>query len=183
MSVFRLKITTKRPYAYITSTFQTAGGNRAIAERIKQFIERVATGSELAQDTSTPPQIVVTSQGGETQATGTLTFTSTVATNTFAINGVTFTCVASGATGNQFNVGGTDTLTAAAAAAAINASVTALIPGYVTATSALTVVTVTAVNYGITSNQATLVGSANIAASAARLTGGAADTGTLTLNF
>jgi hypothetical protein len=62
-------------------------------------------------------------------------FASVVATNAITINGVVFLCVASGATGNQFNVGGTDTISATNLAAVINASVTAGIAGMVTATS------------------------------------------------
>lgn len=119
-------------------------------------------------------------QVGMAKATGTLTLTSVVATNTFAINGVTFTAVASGATGNQFNVGVSDTLTAASAAAAINASASALVSGKagVTATSALGVVTLTAITSGVTGNAITLAGGTNIAASGARLTGGSDGTTT-----
>jgi hypothetical protein len=111
---------------------------------------------------------------GMAKATGTLTLTSVVATNTFAVNGVTFTAVASGATGNQFNVGVSDTLTAANAAAAVNASASALVSGNagVLATSALGVVTLTAKTSGVTGNAITLTGGTNIAASGARLTGG-----------
>lgn len=110
---------------------------------------------------------------GRLLAAGTFTFASVIATNSIVINGVTFTCVASGATGNQFNVGGTDTLTAVAAAAAINASVTALIPGYVVATSALGVVTITAVKPGISGNLVTISSpSGTVTVSGARLTGG-----------
>ena len=106
------------------------------------------------------------------QATGTITLSSFVATDTITINGVVFTCVASGATGNQFNVGGSDTLTAAAAAAAINASVTALVSGYVTATSATNVITITTVKPGLLGNMCTLAISAHGSVSGAKLTGG-----------
>nr|MBA3777403.1 hypothetical protein [Betaproteobacteria bacterium] len=117
-------------------------------------------------------------------ASGTLTLTSVVATNTVTINGVTFTAVAAGATGNQFNVGGTDTITAANLAAAINASVTALIPGYVVATSLATVVTVTSAFPSIGGNQTTIAsGQGTIVASGARLAGGAADPGAKQYNF
>lgn len=120
------------------------------------------------------PGALVGFEVGMVKATGTLTLTSVVATNTFAINGVTFTAVASGATGNQFNVGVSDTLTAVNAAAAINASASALVSGNagVVATSALGVVTVTAKVPGVTGNAITLTGGTNIAASGARLTGG-----------
>lgn len=107
-----------------------------------------------------------------TYASGTLTLASVVATNSCSINGVTFTAVASGATGNQFNVGGNDTITAANLAAAINASATALVTGVVTATSSGAVVTVTAHEMGLTGNCILLAGGTNITASGARLTGG-----------
>lgn len=52
-------------------------------------------------------------------AYSTLTLAGVVATDTCVVNGVTYTCVASGATGNQFNIGASDTLTAANLAALI----------------------------------------------------------------
>lgn len=105
------------------------------------------------------------------QASGTVTLSSHVATNTVTINGTVFTCVASGAVANQYNVG-TDTVTAANLAAAINASVTANIAGLVTATSAAAVVTVTAVTPGLLGNLVTLAISANGSVSGANATGG-----------
>lgn len=110
------------------------------------------------------------------QASGTLTLSTAVATNTAVVNGVTFTCVASGATGNQFNVGGTDTLTAAALAAAINASVTAKVASYVTAVAVGAVVTVSAVQPGLSGNLFTLSATGGIAAGASALAGGTAGT-------
>jgi hypothetical protein len=106
-------------------------------------------------------------------ASGTVTAATVVATNTLTINGVVFTAVAAGAVGNQFNVGGNDTVTAANIAAAINASVTAGVQGVVTATSALAVVTITAVQPGLTGNAISLASSgATLTVSGAKLTGG-----------
>ena len=106
MAVLVLKVTTARPSAYLINQFQTAGGSRAIADRISQYIERVVSGNELAQGSSNPPSILVTNQNVQVQASGTVTFTGVGAANdTILINGVTFTAVASGATGNQWNVG------------------------------------------------------------------------------
>lgn len=112
---------------------------------------------------------------GETavQASGTVTLSSHVATDTVTVNGVTFTCVASGATGDQYNVGATDALTGDALAAAINASSTALVSGYVTASSdGAGVVTVTASYPGEAGNLFTLAISAHGSVSGAKLTGG-----------
>jgi phage tail sheath gpL-like len=184
MSVLKLRVVTKRPDGWLESNLQTAGGSRAIAERIKQYIERVYTGGELAEDSSTPPSINVRIEGEETQASGTFTLDTVIATDAVSINGVSFTAVASGATGNQFNVGADDTETAENLAAAINASATALVSGYVTASSAAEVVTVTSVFYGLAGNAITIESAdATITASGARLEGGAEDAGALTLSF
>jgi phage tail sheath gpL-like len=188
MAVLKLKVSTARPVAYLTSTFQTAGGNRAIAQRLEQYLMRVASGNELALSASVPPQIVVDVQDNEVQASGTITFSAAASANdTVLINGVTFTAKASGAGANEFNVGASATASAANLAAAINASVTALVSGYVTATSALGVLTVKSAFYGKAGNQCTIaegVDSGNVmTVSGARLTGGAADAGELTLNF
>lgn len=189
MSVLNVAITSGRPDNQLEAWFETAGGNQAIAQRLINFITGVQSGSELAAGTSSPPSIAFSVQGNTVQASGTLIFDTVIATDAFVINGVTFTCVASGATGNQFNIGASDVLTAASAAAAINASATALISGYVTATSAagLTttgVVTVTSVFYGLAGNQVTLASNdATITASGARLASGAADATALTISF
>lgn len=76
-------------------------------------------------------------------ATGTITLSSMVATDTVTIAGTVFTCVASGATGNQFNVGGNDTATAVNLAAAINATATQKVLKSVSASAASGVVTLT----------------------------------------
>lgn len=104
-------------------------------------------------------------------ATGTVTLSSHVATNTVTVNGVVFTAVASGATGNQYNVG-TDAVTAANLAAAINASVTAKVQGYVVATAASNVVTINAIRPGVLGNLTTIAISANGSVSGATLAGG-----------
>jgi phage tail sheath gpL-like len=104
------------------------------------------------------------------KASGTITLSSHVATNTVTVNGIPFTCVASGATGNQYNVGADDTETAVNLAAALNANTT--LDGMLVATSALGVVTVTALVPGELGNAITLAISANGSVSAARMAGG-----------
>lgn len=188
MAVLKLKVSSARPVAYLTSQFQTAGGQRAIIERIKQYLERVACGNELALSASVAPQVVVTVQDDEVRASGTISFSAVATANdTLIINGVTFTAKASAAGANEFNVGASATASATNLAAAINASVTALVSGYVTASSAIGVVTVTSAFYGKSGNQATIAegvdGGSVITVSGARLASGAADAGELTLNF
>jgi hypothetical protein len=132
-----------------------------------------------------PPTVISSIEDYAVRASGTLTGTSVIATDAVVINGVTFAAVASGATGNQFNVGIDDDATMANLAAAINASVTALIAGYVTATSATNVVTVYSTNYGIYGNQVTMVSNDGpiVASGTGRLASGAADSGAKTYTF
>lgn len=99
------------------------------------------------------------------KAAGTLTMASSTGTVGGSINGVSITVTWATS----------DTASAAALATAINASANALVSGIVTATSALGVVTITAVEYGKTGNAITLTASGtNVTASGARLTGGVA---------
>lgn len=119
---------------------------------------------------------VVVNGNSSVAASGTLTFSGAgVATDTASINGVVFTAVASGAVGNQWNVGASATLSAAALAASITASATALVSGQVTAVAASGVITLAAIAKGVTGNAITIIGGqADIVASGARLTGGIA---------
>lgn len=192
MSVLKLKIYSVRPDSYLTQNFQTAGGNRAIAERIKQYLERVATGTEGAESSSQAPAINVQVQGSEVLASGTATFSNACTANdTILINGVTFTAKASGAAANEFNVGANAYASASNFAAAVNASVSSLVSGYVTAAAVSgapnSVTTITSAFYGLSGNQATIAEGVDsgsvISISGARLTGGTADAGALTLNF
>lgn len=83
------------------------------------------------------------------KASATVTFTGApTAAQTVTINGVVFTARASGATGNEFNIGGNVTATALNLATAINASTTDGISGAVTASSSSGVVTITAITPG-----------------------------------
>lgn len=90
---------------------------------------------------------------GAVQATATLTVTGApTATETFTICGTVFTARASGAVGNEFNIGGTVTITATNIAAAVNASATAKVTGAVLANSLVGVVTFTARTPGAVGN-------------------------------
>lgn len=183
MATLKLSIVSGRNTATL-QRFQTAGGKYERVRSILNFLESLQTGGELAAGSGSPPSIAVTVQDSEVRASGTLTLASVVATDTVTINGVTFTAVASGATGNQFNVGVSDTATATNLAAAINASVTSLVSGYVTASSSAAVVTVTSAFYGLAGNMTTLASAGGtITVSGARLTGGAADASAVTYSF
>lgn len=184
-SVLNVQISTARPDEFLEQNFETVTGNVVIAQRLADYVTRIMSGNELAYSSTVPPSIAFSVQGNQVQASATLTGTSVIATDAVVINGVTFTCVASGATGNQFNVGASDALTMAALAAAINASVTAKIAGYVTATSLLTVTTVTAVAYGLSGNMFTITSNDGtiVASGSGFLTGGAADATAQTITF
>lgn len=112
------------------------------------------------------------------KATGTLTFAAAIATDTFVVNGVTFTIKTSLGAGVLTDVylGANNTAQAAFAAAAINAYF-ADTDNSVVATSALGVVTVTSATAGTGSNSYTTVGGARITAGAATMLGGTADAG------
>lgn len=143
--------------------YAETGYRELAAEKIVKYMKDVVAGIRPA---------AVKTRTNAVKATGTFTLVSMVNADTITINGVAFTCVTSGATGNQFNVGASDTLTAAAAAVAINASATALVANNVYATSAAGVITITAMDPGTMGNCITIANSANGTASGARLTGG-----------
>jgi hypothetical protein len=106
-------------------------------------------------------------------ATGTLTVvTNPAADETIAVAGTTFTFKASGATGDQINIGANVNATATAIAAAVNAL------ALVNAAAVGAVVTVTAATAGTAGNALGLTANgAKVTRSAATLTGGAAATG------
>lgn len=98
--------------------------------------------------------------GDAVAAHGTITLSSFVATNTFTIGNQVFTCESSGATGqNQFNVGGSDTLSAAAAVVVINSNTK--LNSWLLATNALGVITVTCLNAGVFGNSVPIAISAH----------------------
>lgn len=108
-------------------------------------------------------------------ATGTVTLAAHIATHTVTVAGVVFTCVASGAAANQYNVGATDALTALNLAASINASVTAAVQYIVRAVGLpdSAVVRIEGAMPGVQGNTIALAISAGGSVSGATLTGGA----------
>lgn len=134
----------------VPETAQTVADNiRAISGGASESVQRV--GGYIQGISAKSGNVKLST--GAVKAACAFTFTGApTAAETLTINGVTFTIRASGATGNEFNIGGTVTATAANMAAAVNASVTAGISGVVTAASALGVCTVSAVTPGKAGN-------------------------------
>lgn len=162
MSVFNVRCATADSAATLLE-FLNMNSTQFSMRHLKNEFEGLEQGTRTAY---------VTVSTGGTQASGTITLSSMVATDTVTINGVVFTAIASGATGNQFNVGGTDTITATNLAATINASTSAKIVNQVLASSATNVVTVTALVSSSIGNLYTLAISAHGSVSGAVLTGG-----------
>lgn len=129
--------------------------------KLKTFFRAITSGIRPA---------VVYTKSNAVKATGTVTLSAHVATDTVTVSGVVLTAVVSGATGPQYNVGGSDAITADNLAAAINENAT--LSAIVKATSALGVVTLTALMPGALGNAVTLAISAHGTVSAARLAGG-----------
>ena len=151
------------------------GARKENLRQVIDLLEGLNAGIKQGVSVSVQPN----GSGAPAKASGTLTCASTVATNTFVINGVTFTA------DTDFDVGFNDDGTATNIAAAINTSANALVQYLVTASASGSVVTITAALPGITGNCITLAGTTTtLEASGARLTGGVggdADVTTITL--
>lgn len=113
---------------------------------------------------------VVQTKSAAVKASGTFTCATLVANDTLTINGIVFTAVGTAATALQFTIGGTPTISAANAVAKINSDTT--LDGMIIATSATSVITITALIPGEIGNALTIANSANATASAARLASG-----------
>lgn len=159
--------------AHMQDILEPIGAQRSgFIQKVMKYFRALAGGSKSGE-------VVVAINMAK--ATGTVTLSAHVATDTVTINGTILTCVAAGATGNQYNVGGTDTETAANLAATINAS--SSFSGLVTATSASNVVTLTAARPGKLGNAVTLAISAHGSVSAARMAGGDNGASSKTYNY
>lgn len=141
MSQLRIVIDSQIAQADQASRYQPASGaRRTLLVRLADFIVQLASGGPFR-----PATFSIQSDDGGVRASGTVTPASVQAADTFTINGVTFTAVANGATGNQFNLGANNAETGANMAAAVNASASAAVARYVTAAAAANgVVTITA---------------------------------------
>lgn len=133
---------------------------------IANYMERLALGCSLG-GASVNMQVA---ESGGAAATGTITLSSFVATNTLTVGTQTFTSSATPSGNNQFLSTGGDTVVAAAATVKINAHPSLL--GTATATSALGVITITASKKTTMGNNIDLAISANGSVSGAKLTAG-----------
>ena len=136
----------------------------------------------LNNDAGTITDITSSMSIVDLHATGTLTLDTVIATDACAVNGVTYTFQAGDATSyGQVKLGASDTLSAAALAAAINAYENSIDNDYspdVVATSDAAVVTITAVVEGTAGNAITITAAdATITPSGATLAGGTATGG------
>lgn len=188
MSVLNLVITSGRPDSWLQSNFETPGGQHAIAQRIINYLNSVQSGTEKAAGVGSPPSVAISVQGNETAADGAFIFAGPPDPNdSVIINGIIFTAVASGATGDQFNIGVDAETTAINLADAINASSSALIAKYVTAEAVNQYTVLTSKFLGTAGNMCSTVVYVNVAANMSvdgpRLSGGLADPSAQTLNF
>lgn len=123
-------------------------------------VQMLAAGARVAADVF-----------GKRKATGTVTYSGNFsADDTVTINGVVFTAKASGATGNQFNIGVDLAASLTALAAVLNASVVAAV-ALATYSVSSTVLTITYDAFGAAGNAFTLAASVGTR-SAATLAGG-----------
>ena len=162
--ITEIEITTSETTTDVAYKLAAAKGDpKRFANELITWINKMAGGLLPA---------TIKARIGDVKATGTVTLASVDVSDTVTIDGIVFTAVASGATGNQFNQGGTDTVDAASLVTAINANTT--LDGRVVATSALGVVTLTAVEGGELGNSVSLASSngTRLAVSAAALAGG-----------
>ena len=149
---------------------------------LSSAIRRVLSG-QASYSSAPEKRAGITIEAGGTEARGYADLNAVVATNTIAINGVTFTAVASGATNVQFNVGPDDTATAKNIADAVNASASASLVGLVRAKAVGTRVYFYAVKPGTAANSYALTGTVTrFTVSGATLTGGTAPTYTVSID-
>lgn len=192
MGVLKLSVSTARDAATLTSVFEAVTGKHALANRIVNFITAVMSGNELALSATVAPSIAISIQDNQVAATGSFTFSNfSTANDTILVNGVTFTAVASGATGNQFNVATTASGQAVNLATTLNGSVSGLVSGYISASGGQVgsngVCNITSIFYGLAGNQCTIAKGTDagsvVTVSGARLTTGAEDPTAQTISF
>lgn len=144
-----------------STTGSTTFGNMRVLKEIRNFFGDLVRGVWRSNTTVIH---------GGVYATIGATFASVVNTNTLVIGGVTITATSGTPTSVQFKVGGTDTVTAANAAATINALTT--LNKMVFATSAGAVLTINSLFPGTIGNMITTTATGGTITVAATLAGG-----------
>lgn len=144
---------------------------------LRNFIQRIESGALATSYTAQ------TSTSAPVNASGTFTLTYASISNndTCIIGKTTLTCVTGTPSGAQFKKETDATVTAANLAALINANTT--LNKYVSATSALGVVTITCLTPGVLGNQIALTGSTGIVASATYMASGAGGAETVAVTY
>lgn len=172
-----LELKTESTSANLAERFERdANDGQGLALELSEYFRRLSSGLERGRLS------IYRSDVAPVKAAATFTLDTVIATDAVAIGGTTLTCVASGATAAQFNLGEDDDETAANLALAINANTT--LNKLVSATSAAAVVTVTALQAGLLGSQITFTSAdSTIVASAARLAGGAGGAQTAAVTF
>lgn len=141
--------------------YAETGYRELAAMKIEDFVRKCVTGVHPCN---------IRTRVNSALATGTITFSSQVATDTVTVNGTTFTAVSGAPTSSQYDISGGDTTGAASLATQINANTT--LAAMLTASAASGVVTLTTVVPGVMGNAITIAISAHGSVSGARLTGG-----------
>lgn len=162
-----MAIRTPSNTAVITLTYldDQVPSQAKLASHKRRTLEELAVHFEALASGTRQGTVSMATAGGTSAAyaSGTVTLASGSGTVGAIINGVTV----------SVTWATSDTASAAALAAAINASANTLVAPFVTASSALGVVTITAKNLGVQGNTITLAATGTGAtASGARLTGG-----------
>jgi phage tail sheath gpL-like len=162
--ITEIEISTSEVAADVTYKLAANKGDpKRFANELMTYIAKMAGGLIPA---------TVKCRIGEVKATGTVTCASAQALDTVTIDGVVFTAVSGTPAAGEFDISGTNTAAAASLVAAIASNAT--LDGRVVASSALGVVTLTAVEGGELGNSISLASSngTRLAVSAAALAGG-----------
>jgi len=149
-----------------TASFKKPGQDSENLKRIASYLSQIAYGTKAASVD------ISDSAAAPVAAAATLTCVSVIATDVVQIGTITLTGTSGGAEDDEFDIdGASDTLDAAAIAAAINTNPT--LSEIVVATSAVGVVTVTAHQKGVIGNHISISSvDSTITASGAFLAGG-----------
>lgn len=162
MSVIKLGLTINEDKASLRASLETPGstsGRYSIIRSLLNRLEQSFSGGGHRASGDSAPSLTLAIDDYAVAASGTITHASVSANDTVTVNGVVFTAKSSGASGNEWNIGASNTTSAAAFVVAFNASASAKTNLLITATSALGVVTLTAIRTGLDGNAFTLVSS------------------------